>query len=74
MGKRTGKLVHFKDSNGVKVIAVAYDDEQSVEFSKVKKVFIRYLGGNYLPLKDNNGKNIVGLKDADKLTIFGFVD
>lgn len=69
-----GKIVTFINSEGNKQIAIAYDSEQAAEFSKVKKVFVRYLDSNLLPMKDDQGKNIVGLKDLKLLTIIGFID
>lgn len=75
MGKRSGKLVSFKTSDGKIQKAIAYDDEQSAEYSKVKRVFVRYIGDDFMPLRDKvDGQKIVGLKEADSLTIFGFVD
>lgn len=69
-----GRLYSFIDSKGQKQKAVAYESEQASEFTKVKKVFIRYVGDDFLPMKDNEGKNIVGLKDNEHLTLIGYVD
>lgn len=74
MNKSRGRLVKFTTKEGKEQKAIAYQYEQAVEFSKVKKVFIRYVDDDMMPQKDENGKKIVGLKDVEKLTVIGFVD
>lgn len=74
MNKTRGKIVTFTTKEGQQQKAIAYNHEQAAEFSKVKKVFIRYIDDKFIPQKDEKGKNIVGLKDADKLRVIGFVD
>lgn len=75
MTKKTpGRLVSFATKDGKLQKAIAYNHEQAAEFSNVKKVFIRYIDDNFNPQKDEHGKNLVGLKDAEKLTVIGFVD
>lgn len=75
MSKGTkGVIVSFKTKEGTIQKAIAYNHEQAVEFTNVKKVFIRYVGDDFKPMKDPNGKNIVGLKDKELLTVIGFID
>lgn len=73
MGNK-GILVSFKTKEGNTQKAIAYNSEQAEEFSKVKKVFLRYVDDRFRPIKDETGKNVVGLKDQSLLTIIGYVD
>lgn len=73
MGNK-GILVSFKTKEGTIQKAIAYNSEQAAEFTRVKKVFLRYVGDDLLPMKDEFGKNIVGLKDSEILTLIGYVD
>lgn len=76
MKKSRGKIVTWRDKDNNKHVGIAYDNEQAAEFKQVKKAFVRHIDGDtYQPIKEMmSGKNIVGLYDAEKLTIIGFVD
>jgi hypothetical protein len=74
MSRRPGYYVQYKDKAGNIQKAIAYKDEQSPEFVKVKKVFIRLIDDRFQFKTDEKGKKIVALKAETDLKIIGFTD
>lgn len=69
-----GRIVSFLTREKKTQYGIAYVKDQNKTFEQSKKVFVRYIGDDYLPMKDKDGKEIVGLKDSIELSTIGFVD
>jgi hypothetical protein len=74
MGKDSGSLVRYIDSDGQVRQGIVKHSEQSEEFKKYNKVLIRLLNNDMTVKKDEHGKEIVVLKDSSKVIITGFID
>ena len=69
-----GKLVKWTNKDNQECLGIAYNSDQRPEFFNVKKIYVRHIDKSYQVLKDADGKRIVGLYAADKLTVIGHVD
>jgi hypothetical protein len=69
MEKNPGMIFQIKDGGK----CIAYNKKQDKAFGD--RLLINHVDDNYEPIKDEaTGKNLVGLKSKELLTLIGYVD
>jgi hypothetical protein len=74
MSKQSGYLITYTDNGGNLQKGIVYYSEQSQQFVKVEKVFIRLCNDDLTPKLDEHQKRLVTLKQADQIKITGFIN
>lgn len=70
-----GRVLTWTNDKGEKKIGIARHAKQSKAFTDVHKIFVEYVDERYQPIRDpETGKKYVGLVQAWKVKLIGFID
>lgn len=74
MNRNPAVIVEYIDKDGNTQKGIARQIDQVAEIVKANKVLVRLVTPGLNPLLDENGKEMVVLKSANLLRVFGFSD
>lgn len=74
MKETKGNIVEFTNKNGEKQKAVMLHHEQTWQFTKYNRAFIRLLNDDGSYKTNEDGKKLIGVELLSKLTQIGFQD
>lgn len=73
MSDTSGYLVEYASKDGSKQMGIVRHSEQKKEFKEIKKCLVRLINDDHTEKKDESGKKVIALKNAELLKLIGYV-